>query len=394
MGTTDASDDYSELQEAVIAHLTVPRTAAELADLVYDGEATTGAIRGLISRINRKHNERVVDFDPEGFYYWAGAEEVLHQLSSEAKQTKTRRVNKYRMEKERQIKQVLQATQPAVAPQNPDPSHEDIVWFFTDLHYGDEVVDPRTGDVLYNFDIIDQRVEQMVHEGLQHYRRAQAHTEFDTAHLVLGGDLCTGEVVYDSQWVDIEGTLDEQTDRARDKLWWAIATLAEEFDTVQVVVVPGNHGARRSSAASGNANTDIQLFGDLDLAARVSPYDNIHMVRNKTNAGFLNFDMRDGAIKAHLRHGDDCSKHVDATSKSSKDWRGWLRVHDFDIALKGHIHVLQSEMAMDIPVITGGAPKPPDEFVESIGEWGAPQAVVFGVSDDHAPTWTRPVYFG
>lgn len=390
--TSDPSDDYSEKQEELIAHLTVPLTTEELVDVVYDGDATTGAVRGLISRINRQHDERVVAFDPEGWYYWAGDEEVLHQISTEAKQTKTRTVNEYRARKERDIKQVLQATDPAVAPQSADPSNEDIVFFLTDLHYGDKIVDPETGEVLYDFDKADDTLETIAEKGLQHYHEAQAHTDFDTAHIVLGGDLCTGEVVYDTQWVHIEDTLDVQTERARDKLWWFISTVAEEFETVQVVCQPGNHGQHRASSSSGQANTDVQLYGDLDALARVSEYDNIHFVRNKVNANYVNFHMRGGTVRGHVRHGHNCPSHVDATAASSRDWRGWLRIHQFDIALKGHIHQLQSEMAMDVPVITGGSPKPPGDFAEQISQWGAPSAIVFGVDDENAPTWTRPVY--
>lgn len=393
MAGTDGSG-YSEKQEELIAYLTSPRTADELRDHLYETDATTGAVRGLISRINHQHDQRVIEYDAEGaYYYWAGNMEILYSLSARAKQTKTRHVNEYRMEKERELKQVLGTTQPAVAPQHPDPSHEDIVFFLTDLHYGDEVIDPETGETLYDFDIADDGVDQIVREGLQHYRRAQAHTEFDTAHLVLGGDICTGEVIYDHQWVHIEGTLDEQVERARRKLWWAISTLADEFDTVQVVCQPGNHGRSKARGSSPQANTDNQLYGDLDAMTRVSEYENVHFVRNKHNAHYVNFGVRGGALKGHLRHGQHAPSHVDATAASSRDWRGWMYMHEFDFAMKGHIHQLQSEMAMDVPVITGGSPKPPSEFAERISAWGAPAAVVFGVSDTEVPTWTRPIYF-
>lgn len=390
------SHDYTELQETLIAFLSTPRSAKDLAEEVYAAadSAAVSNIRSLVKRVNDSHEgTRPIKYDSDaGCYYWDGDDEVLHQMSTRAKQTKTRHANRKRAKMEREIKLTLKALDPPVTAQEPEPSNEDVVFPLADLHYGDEISHPETGETLYNFDIADENVERIVSEGLAHIQRARSHTDFDTCHLVLLGDIATGETVYNAQWVDIEGTLDEQTERARDALWGAIDRLAREFSTLQVAAVPGNHGDRRASAASGQANTDIQVYGELDAMARVSDHDNINFVRNKETTHFVNFPVRGGKLKAHARHGENASDHVDATARSESDWRGWLHIHDFDFALKAHIHQDQKEMAMDVPVFTGGSPRPPDEFAEQMAKWGAPATTIFGVSDDAVPTWQRSVH--
>jgi len=94
-----------------------------------------------------------------------------------------------------------------------------------------------------------------------------------------------------------------------------------------------------------------------------------------------NFEMRDGKVRGHLRHGDN-RKSGYRTSAEQSDWRQTLLEHDFDIGYMGHVH---RGMRFDVngnPVFVTGTPKPSGEFAEKIAAGDDDNiALCHGVSD-------------
>lgn len=172
-------------------------------------------------------------------------------------------------------------------------------------------------------------------------------------------------------------------------------TFAENFDTVNIVAIPGNHGKTRASGVSKQANTDLIAYRWLDDRLRESEYENINFGVSEAT-WYRTFPLRGGEWTGFLTHGQDAQSHVDATAASSRDWRGWLNEFDFSVGLRGHYHESRIESVQNGPlVIESPSPKPSDEWTSRIGMGGVegrqPKrlASVFGVSDCEPVSWHR-----
>lgn len=369
-------------QEEAIQEL--PGTSSQVGDAL--GISTDAAYKRLV-RVEETHR------DADGIWCWNG-EKDLHRMKTHHTGSITRHANNFLTDDEEGIKALLNNTEPATAIQDPEPEHEDIVIYLGDLHIGDKVTDDRDR-VVFDTEIAIRRIRTIVKQAIQ-YARQLPDSKTDTWHLCLNGDLVTNTNIYESQWENLDhemcATIRDQINTVAEALMWAIKTLAEEADTLQVVGQPGNHGENRASGVSKQANADIHAMSRLDFGVRQSKYDNIQFVFHDSTS-YTNFEMRGGNVRGHLRHGEECQEHAGATSASKRDWRGWLNMHEFDVALRGHYHEAKVERVLGKPVIMGGSIKPPSDFEESISAWGGPGAVVFGVSDEQSPTWMRFIEF-
>jgi hypothetical protein len=117
--------------------------------------------------------------------------------------------------------------------------------FFRYAHFGD-VIHNEFREEVFNSGISEAR-EQEVTDTVSRLvsRQNEAGIEYDAAHLLLGGDMVTGENIYVNQQADIRENLDEQLDRAFEVYIEQIKRLASDFPALQVVCQPGNHGALR-----------------------------------------------------------------------------------------------------------------------------------------------------
>lgn len=375
-------DTLTDEQKAALKQL--PATSAQVGDEL--GISTDAAYKRLV-RVEDAHQ------DGDGLWVWGG-EKDLHRMKTHHTGTITRKANNFLTDDEAGIKALLNNTTPATAIQDPDPGHEDVVVFLGDLHFGDLVTDDRDR-VVFDTEIAIRRVRKIVEQAIQ-YARQLPDTTTDTWHLCLNGDLVTNSNIYESQWEDLDhemgATIRDQINTVAEVLMWTIKTLAEEADTLQVIGQPGNHGENRASGVSKQANADIHVLSRLDFGVRQSAYDNVQFTFHDSTS-YTNFKMRGGKVRGHLRHGEECQTHAGATSASKRDWRGWLNMHEFDVALRGHYHEAKVERVLGKPVVMSGSIKPPGDFEESISEWGGPGAVVFGVSDEQSPTWLRFIEF-
>lgn len=394
MATTNQNQEtgesaLTEKQKAVVSEL--PGTSRDIADEL---GCSTSAIRHRIERINSVFPDQNPIFrDEDGLYVWDG-QKPLHRTKTHHTGTKTRKVNNFLTDDEAGIKSIVNNTEPATCVQNPTPEGEDVVIHLTDLHYGDKVTNHKDQTV-FDADIADERVLTILQKALKIKRREDQFRRFDTCHLLLGGDMITNEITYDSQWEDLDElckTIKEQINRASEILMRVIKTLAEEFETLQVISIPGNHGEMRASGSSKQANADINVYSRLEFAVSHTDYDNIHFQFHDSTS-YTNFEMRGGEMRGHLRHGENCLQHAGATSASKRDWRGWLLSHEFDTAWRGHYHESKRESVHGVAVLQSGSIKPPADFEESISEWSGPSATICGVSDEQCPTWSEHIEF-
>lgn len=309
---------------------------------------------------------------------------------TDSKTAKTKRLNKSSNKLSNRLDRILNASQPAVSTtQLSSGGEEDVAIHVTDDHIGDRLED-EFGNVRFDTQTSIDRIKQRVDETMKFiHRQREAGYDIHTAHYLMGGDIITGVGIYQGQAWEVEKNFNEQIDIATEVHLEQIRRLSEEFEAVQVVCQPGNHGEIRISGSSQKANGDDILYRMLDHLVRISDMENVTLIRNNRK-GFTNFEMR--GHNAHLRHGDNM-KPQSETRAASDDLRGWKLQHKFDILYAGHFHTQGVGRVMGAPLVRSGSIKPPDDFEESISEWSMPASTVHGVTDDRPMTWSFDVSY-
>jgi len=381
--------ELTKNQHTVVNNL--PNTSHELAAIL---DRSVSYIYDIIEDLRQKGY--TIEQDTEGRYYIPNEHDVQEgptdapveaRMDSDSKGKITREVKKYLSELEYALKETLEDTEPAAADWQSDPGTEDIIIHRTDDHFGEKNTNQH-GDVTFNSEIAEQRVRHIFDETLAEVeQRRSAGTEFDAAHLLMGGDIITGEAIYDGQAHEIDETLHEQIDRAADVYMESIRRLSNHFDNVQVVCQPGNHGRLNSGSPT---NADSILYMALDKMVRESEMDNVRFMQSHKSY-YVDFQIRDWNV--HLRHGHDKSLEHIGTSAGKQRWLSWLVDHEFDVAFRGHYHMLKEEPINGRPVIMGGSILPQTEFEESMALSGRAMAGVHGVSDDYPIEWTSRIHF-
>jgi hypothetical protein len=310
--------------------------------------------------------------------------------SSEHIGTRTRKANRWWEQRHNQLVREYKGLNDVPSSVNTDATadSEDWVFHLTDVHAGD-FVRQDDGTVVYEPDIVPDVIDYATRRSLH---LADVHdAEYDTAYVLLGGDLVTGEGVYEGQLEngDVQAYMDEQIDLLHDPLLRLCDAYADAFDSVEVICQIGNHGDIRASGTSKQANADLIAYKNLRntvaaLRDRHDEFQNLAMKIGEARA-YRNFSMRGGKLTGHLRHGQDRDPQA-STSARMKEWMSTLLDHDFDIAYLGHHHVSGVIPWDGPPIVATGSPKPAGEFVERLGV-GVPSryqsiAAAHGVSDD------------
>lgn len=380
--------DLTDRQEELLAAL--PASKQRLADRL--GVAPT-TVEGHLNRIRDKGIS--LEYDQGANQWFLHNEQKVRRVSTKHTGSKTREANDLVTELEKQVLRRLERKEPLVASQDPTPGNEDIVLHLTDLHIGDVVEDER-GREIYNTSIAVDVVDHVTRKALDIRELMSSVATVDTLHLLWGGDMITNENIYDGQAFDIDGMLLDQMTAAVGALTRQVKTFAEEFDAVNVVAQPGNHGKTRASGVSKQANMDLVTYRWIDDRLRESTVDNVNFVTSEAT-WHKTFPLRGGEWTGFLTHGQDSLKHADSTAASSRDWRGWLNEFGFDIAYRGHYHESRREPVQNGPfVIESPSPKPPDGWVSRVGQGSVDGhhkrvATIHGVSDDRPLTWEYPL---
>jgi hypothetical protein len=378
----DAEPDPSDLsdRQKLIAHeLQTGSTVTELSDTIDEREAiVTEHLRDLKRQGWQVYHDDTADMV---------AIEGDHSLrSSEHKGTRTRKANRWWESTHNALVRQFRGLSTPEADTGGSHGSEDWVTHLTDLHAGDRVRND-TGTVVYETDEIPDIIEYITQQSLD---LADKHdSDYDTVHLLWGGDFLTNEGVYESQFEDLDAWLASQHDALITPLIRQIKTFASAFPEVNIVAQVGNHGQHRASGTSRQANADLILYKSIrntvaELQRHSDTLDNVtFQIGDATN--YKNFELRGGKLSGHLRHGQH--RHPQAeTSARKKQWLSTLLEHEFDLAYMGHYHISGVVPWDGPPVLVSPSPKPSGEFVERIGG-GAPSdnqgvATCHGVSDE------------
>jgi len=356
------------------------------------------------------------------FYYLPEAQEHPTNPSEPTGELRSKAsVTKEAKEKVHELIQYLDRDLNGRAPASPDEgltvreSHEDMVCHRSDDHIGAKYHD-EYGNNTFDAELGIQRVRTISDKVFElKARQEAAGIDFDTLHLVMGGDHLHGIGIHSDMPWETQLSLPEQLTIASDLYMEFIDRASREFDSVQVICQKGNHGELRGDGMGPDDNVDTAFFMTLDRRVRDRGYGNVRFVRSQAG-GFTNFRMRrrpeedqetadalgietqelpadlQSGHRAHLRHGQDSLEHI-GTSAGKKRWYAWKDQHKFDIAYRGHYHTYQMDSIASTPVIESGAIVPPSDFEESLAEWGEPAATVHGVTSERPISWFYPLDF-
>jgi len=378
------TSDLTDRQRELIHHL--PADKDTLAEQL--GVAGTTAKDHIASLRDNGVN---IQYDHENGVYALADQQKVRRVSTKHTGTKTREANNFVTEVERTILRRLEGSDELIAPQKPTRGNEDMVLHLTDLHIGD-VVEDETGTEVYNTEIAKNAVDTVTEQVLKLKETMGGIADFDTLHVLYGGDMITNENIYDGQAFDIESLLVDQMTTAVNSLTKQLKTFSREFETVNVIAQPGNHGKTRASGVSKQANMDLVTYRWIDDRLREASVPNLDFTTSEAK-WYRTFGMRGGKWTGFLTHGQDAQSHVDATAASSRDWRGWLNEFDFDVGYRGHYHESRRESIQNGPfVFESPSPKPDDEWTSRIGKGSVEGpnkrlATVHGVSDKRPVTW-------
>lgn len=378
------------------------RVAAELPDtldnVAQELDITESTVRDHISGIRGAGYE--IEKRDEEYYLPTDLKELEQHPSNYntkairgSKASKTKAANQHMADLNDRLVDLLNRSTPAVADGGLtyNVSNEDVVIHRSDDHIGAEVKD-EYGNVVFNSEVAEERIRSVTDSVMDLVdREGRADREYDTAHLLLGGDTVTGENIFSHQPHEVDLTLDKQIDLACTLYFDQIKRLSARFPSVQVVCQAGNHGELRADGMSQEANADRIVYMMLDKMVRLSDMDNVTFIRSEAT-GFINFEMRGGKHRGHLRHGQNCLSHI-GTSSGQNKWRGWQIRHQFDVAYRGHYHEFKLEHVMNRPVLMSGAICPPGDYEESLSVWSEPAATIHGVTDEYTLAWLYPVQF-
>jgi biotin operon repressor len=358
-----SADALSDREKYLVRSLQTGAYVDELADDLNTRESVvTRHLRELRSRGWQIYRDETTDT--------VTIEGDLTLRSSEHKGTRTRKANRWWEQRHNELVRDFRALDRPTADITSTYSHEDWVHVIGDVHAGDEVWTPGPDPKqVYDIETVARifRYDTRKSLALADYHGAR----YDTAHLLWNGDLVTNEGIYSGQFEDLDAWLDEQHDALMEPMLEQVKAYADRFETVNVVAQVGNHGENRASGTSRQANADLILYKSVRNAiaavrkfGKGTVFENVNFQIGQARP-YVNFPLRGGDLRGHLRHGQDRSPQADTRARHD-DWVTTLQNHDFDVAFINHHHV-SGEIPWDgPPIVVSGTPKPPSDFVDRI----------------------------
>jgi DNA-binding transcriptional ArsR family regulator len=392
----------TQKQQQVLTLLDQPISSAEIAETL--GGISKSTVRDHLSAIRAAGVPLGQKYDEDGTPKYFRTDQTQAKLDSErpeltsSKAAHTKKKKEVLLAVQDWLENDLSGRRSASADEglNVRESNEDMVVHRTDDHLG-AFYEDEYSNVIFDEEIAAERVREINDRVFRlKERQEQSGINFDTLHLVLGGDIVHGEGIHEDQPWESCLTLIDQIALGADLYMEFIDRARQEFESVQVVCQNGNHGELRGDGMSPDANADDVVYLMLQKRILDRGYDNVTM-RAPEGGFFTNFPIRGSSLsecehRGHLRHGQKSLYHV-GTSSGENRWRGWKAKHGFDIAYRGHYHTFRHETLDNVPIIMAGSICPPDDYEESMAVWDEPGAYVHGASDKYPITWNYPVYF-
>jgi len=274
------------------------------------------------------------------------------------------------------------------------------VSFWSDFHWGEHVFPDQVGGVNeYNREIAKERVQKLCHVTIDLCKNHMVNPDYPGIVIPLGGDMISGGI-HDELRETNEGPVLQSVAEVQSELASALTTMAQNFGSVFVPCVVGNHGR-----ITHKPRAKHRVFENYDWLV----YTGLKAYfKNDTRIQFLIPSEADAhfAIYGHrflLTHGDALGvKGGDGIIGClGPIARGTLKVgrseaqigRDFDTLMMGHWHsyIPRGEA---VPVIVNGALKGYDEYAKLIlrARYARPSQALFFVHPKYGITAQWAMY--
>jgi len=226
--------------------------------------------------------------------------------------------------------------------------------------------------VSYGLTTLADRIEQMTNKVIELTNIQRQHHPVRDCVVMLGGDMVEGIGIFPGQAYEVEAHLFEQLFEVVRIIEQTVKTLAQNFDTVQIVCEFGNHGrlGRKGDMPSGD-NIDRMAY---KIASERTA--GIKGVTWQMSADWHQI-VRVGNYRALLVHGDEVNSYggnVPAFGilRKCNAWATGV-VEDFHDVYMGHFHTPMSlTLANGGRVFVSGSPESHNEyarvFVAAVGK--------------------------
>ena len=202
---------------------------------------------------------------------------------------------------------------------HPDTEKMSLVLVLSDWHMGEIVVDPQSGEVLYNMEIAEERIARsygLVVSALG----IEKISQIDECVICLIGDIVTGEGIYPHQEISLQDHALQQTLRATRAIWQLIEKLKLTFPCVRIITTKGNHGRTDHSP---EANWDNVVYQELELLIDLE--SDVNLTIKNRYGDFNSVDIK--GWKGLLRHSAPSQTE---TAGGAIKYAGWSALHDWD----------------------------------------------------------------
>lgn len=266
--------------------------------------------------------------------------------------------------------------------------------------YGIQLTDTQWGQKTPTFDtlVAQERLDDYQDKILQHVRTRKASAKIKTAHVWFTGDMVEGETIYPGQVHHIDAPVIVQAFSAAEAYARFVIGLLNEFETIHLSCVPGNHGriGRKHEGIHPQSNWDNVIY---HLVQRL-----IHGIESAPHAEYRKrIKINISADAWHhvdyiwdwgcmLFHGDkgikgSAGKPWYGLNKRISGWAETLEMENaspYDYAFFGHFHTPASEVLNSREWFCGGSLASGSHYAKSeLGASGYPCQRLFVFNKDH-----------
>jgi len=378
--------DLTEAQEAVLEQLPNDReTIADNLDISYR------AVRYRFDAMEEKGYD--FERDSEAVWRFRGVsdregldegpdtrDDEPHRVNTKHKAQHSKDVNDALANIEEEVKEAIGNVSSEYESHDVDSDGSTLVIPRCDDHFGCKVL-KRSVNAEFTTSIAKQRISEIIDRAIE---RSKERGDVDNVKLLLLGDHIDGENVFPSHAAEVEKFLREQIKVGSAHYISEVEKLADEFNHVDVVTCPGNHGN-----IGPVTNADDIVHDMVELGVDLLDIDNVSFTRS--NGSYVNFNIRN--FDGYGRHGQDALQHA-STSSGDDRWMNWKEDSDFDVAYHGHHHSLRLEPVGHSQLFQCGTIVPPSLFVDSIGASGVPRAFFHFTTDNELVDEMKIIEFG
>lgn len=227
-------------------------------------------------------------------------------------------------------------------------------------------------------------------------RIADLHREaypIDELYLFVLGDIIDNEVLFPTQPHEIEMPVFDQVRDITQIATEEIVGLAQHYEKVHVVAVPGNHG-RVGRYHDPVTNWDNLFYLLLESALRTHPRIETRIPARREDWWMVQ------EVRSHkflLHHGDSIRMWQNiplyGIIQRAMRWKGSIP-DDWEYMTLGHFHVPDSGMKWnEFEILMNGTLLSGDNFaLRNLGLESGTAQITFGVNEHHGVTWRYPIW--